>query len=115
MKTTAPARRLGAGAIAAADRADAAGMGIDQRGADRGSRQQAEIARTEVALLDQIFDVLVRDFSRHALTLHSKPLATQAQQEQAMRMVRRPVADDFRFDLVVSRARALAGSYEMNP
>ncbi len=77
--------------------------------------EQAEIARTEVALLDQIFDVLVRDFSRHALTLHSKPLATQAQQEQALRMVRRPVADDFRFDLVVSRARALAGSYEMNP
>ncbi|MGY2921888.1 hypothetical protein ACVWYP_007518 [Bradyrhizobium sp. USDA 3262] len=36
---------LGAGAIAAADRADAAGMGIDQGCTDRGSRQQAEIAR----------------------------------------------------------------------
>jgi acyl-CoA dehydrogenase len=51
-------------------------------------------------LVDQIFDTLVRDFSRFALALHSKPSSTDAQMERCLRMIRRPVVDAGRFDRV---------------
>ena len=77
--------------------------------------QQAAITGTEPALVDQIFDVLVRDFSGYALVLHSKPSATVAQQSAAMKCIRRPSADRARFETVWRQARSLAGVYEMNP
>ena len=77
--------------------------------------QQAAIADTEQALLDQVFDVLVRDFSGSALVLHGKPSATLAQQSAAMNCIRRPSADRARFETVWRQARNLAGAYEMNP
>ncbi|WP_458690659.1 hypothetical protein [Nocardia tengchongensis] len=66
-------------------------------------------------MLDQLFDLFVREFSKHALTLHTKPTATKAQQTRALDLVRRPVADPARFGQVVAQATALAGTYEMNP
>ncbi|MEU8900759.1 acyl-CoA dehydrogenase [Nocardia sp. NPDC048505] len=77
--------------------------------------EQAEIEGTEVAVLDQIFDGFVREFAKNALTLHTKPAATKAQQTRALDLVRRPVADRTRFEQVFARARAEAGAYEMNP
>ncbi|MEV6770481.1 acyl-CoA dehydrogenase family protein [Nocardia sp. NPDC051030] len=77
--------------------------------------EQAEIDGTDPAVLDQLFDVFVREFSKHAITLHSKPTATKAQQTRALDLVRRPVADDARFDEVLSQVRKLAGAYVMNP
>ncbi|WP_043658969.1 acyl-CoA dehydrogenase family protein [Nocardia thailandica] len=76
--------------------------------------EQAGIEGTDPAVLDQLFDGFVRDFSRHALTLHSKPTATAAQQKRALDLVRRPAADPRRFDAVYAMARSLAGAYEMN-
>jgi acyl-CoA dehydrogenase len=66
-------------------------------------------------LLDQIFDVLVRDFSGFALALYGKPSATDAQQSLAMKCIRRPKADAERFETVWRGAQSLAGAYEMNP
>ncbi len=77
--------------------------------------QQAHIEKTDTATVDQIFDVLVRDFSGHALTLHHKPSATEAQQTAALACIRRPAADNARFERVWREARVLAGTYEMNP
>jgi acyl-CoA dehydrogenase len=77
--------------------------------------EQAQIAGTSTDVLDQIFDVLVRDFSAHAVTLNGKPNATKAQQTQGRNLIRRPIADEARFGRVVTLARAVAGSYEMNP
>jgi acyl-CoA dehydrogenase len=77
--------------------------------------QQAEIEGTDQALLDQIFDVLVRDFSGFALALYGKPSATDAQQSLAMKCIRRPKADAERFETVWRGAQSLAGAYEMNP
>ena len=51
-------------------------------------------------LLDQVFDVFVRDFSRHALTLHSKPSSTPPQMELCLRMLRKPAVDPGRFGRV---------------
>ena len=65
--------------------------------------------------VDQIFDVLVRDFSRHALDLYVKPACTPAQMDCAMRMIRKPVFDGARYDRVWRMVHALKDAYEMNP
>ncbi|MEV0342072.1 acyl-CoA dehydrogenase family protein [Nocardia sp. NPDC050713] len=77
--------------------------------------EQATIEGTDAAVLDQLFDVFVREFAKNALALHSKPTATKAQQTRALDLVRRPAADATRFDKVLAEARAHAGGYEMNP
>jgi acyl-CoA dehydrogenase len=65
--------------------------------------------------IDQIFDVLVRDFSRHAVDLHGKPTATPAQAERALTLIRRPAADPARAARVWARVHALKDAYEMSP
>jgi acyl-CoA dehydrogenase len=65
--------------------------------------------------VDQIFDVLVSDFSRHALDLYVKPPCTAAQMEYAMRMVRKPIFDAARYGRVWKTVHALKDAYEMNP
>jgi len=65
--------------------------------------------------LDQIFDVLIRDFSGYAAELHGKTSATDAQQEWAKSAITKPVVDGARFESVWAKTRALAGGYEMRP
>jgi acyl-CoA dehydrogenase len=65
--------------------------------------------------VDQIFDVLVRDFSRHALDLHGKPAATPAQVELSLKMIRRPAFDAGRAERVWRTVHALEDAYRMNP
>ncbi len=65
--------------------------------------------------VDQIFDVLVRDFSRHALDLHAKPASTPAQMAHALRMIRKPAPDLGRYERVWSAVFALRDAYEMSP
>ena len=66
-------------------------------------------------LVDQVFDVLVRDFSRHALDLHSKPAATPAQMAYALEMIRKPALDPARHGRVWGSVLALRDAYEMSP
>ena len=75
--------------------------------------EQAVIDGTDPAVIDQIFDGFVRAFSANALNLHNKPTATPTQQRRALDLVRRPVFDQARFERVLAKARALAGTYEM--
>jgi len=73
--------------------------------------------RAEVSndLLDQIFDVLVRDFSKYALQLYSKTSSTPKQMEICMKMIMRPVPDTTRFERIwKDHVFALAGAYRMN-
>ncbi|WP_149359435.1 acyl-CoA dehydrogenase [Lolliginicoccus suaedae] len=77
--------------------------------------EQASHEGTSVDVLDQLFEILVTDMSRHATTLHCKPTATPAQRKRALDLLRQPVGDPDRLDRVVARARSLAGAYEMNP
>jgi acyl-CoA dehydrogenase len=78
--------------------------------------ENAEIYAVEPALVDQIFDVLVRDFSRFAVELHGKPTSTPAQMESCLRMIRKPVADEARYERVWrEHVHALRDAYEMNP
>lgn len=77
--------------------------------------EQAAIEDMETDLVDQLFEVLVADMSTNATKLHCHPDAGAVQRQRALDIVRQPVADAARHDRVVSRARALAGCYEMNP
>jgi acyl-CoA dehydrogenase len=77
--------------------------------------EQAEIAGLDTDIIDQVFDVLVRDFSTYAIDLHGKTSSTEAQQEWALAHVRKPVVDAERAARVYGEVRALAGAYEMTP
>ncbi|WP_404815950.1 acyl-CoA dehydrogenase family protein [Streptomyces thermolineatus] len=77
--------------------------------------EQARLTGLDEDVLDELFAVLVRDFSAHAVELHGKDGATAGQQEWALSAVRRPACDAQRSGRVWERVEALSGAYEMNP
>ncbi|MGI5502422.1 acyl-CoA dehydrogenase family protein [Lentzea sp. CA-135723] len=77
--------------------------------------EQARITGTDQHVLDQIFDVLVRDFAGYATALHGKASSTEAQQQWAVGQLRKPHVDQARFDAVWQQVEALSGRYEMRP
>ncbi len=67
-------------------------------------------------LLDQIFDFMVRDFSRYALQLYAKPSSTHAQMELCLGMIRKPNVDQRRYEKVWNDfVMPMKDTYEMNP
>ena len=66
------------------------------------------------ALLDQMFDFQVRDFSRFALELYSKNSSSPGQMESCLKMIRKPVVDPQRFEQVLDEVYSLKGAYTMN-
>jgi acyl-CoA dehydrogenase len=77
--------------------------------------EQADLLGLDSDLVDQIFEVQIRDFSQYAVALHGKPSSTTTQQDWALAAVRRPVTDSHRFDRVWEKVRAYDGAYEMRP
>ena len=77
--------------------------------------EQASLAALDPDLLDQVFDVLVRDFSAYAVDLYGKASSTKAQQLWALEHVRKPAAGPGRYTRVWQQVRDLAGAYEMRP
>ena len=90
---------------------------VSLTGQDRHSTDPSSLADPSdlTDLVDQVFDVLVRDFSAYAVGLHGKASSTKAQQQWALESVRKPAADKGRYDRVWQQVRDLAGSYEMRP
>lgn len=77
--------------------------------------EQASITGLDADVLDQIFDVLVRDYSGYAVELHGKASTTEAQQAWALAHIRKPAVDADRFARVWNQVRSLSGTYEMHP
>ncbi|MEV4921150.1 acyl-CoA dehydrogenase family protein [Streptomyces tirandamycinicus] len=77
--------------------------------------EQARLTGLDQDVLDELFAVLVRDFSGYAVELHGKDSATEQQQAWALGAVRRPVVDEARSARVWERVEALSGAYEMAP
>src|SRR6185503_8034128 len=77
--------------------------------------EQAALTDLDADTIDAIFDVLVRDFSSYAVTLHGHPSSTEAQQAWALGHVRKPVGDADRFERVWDDVQQHAGAYEMQP
>ena len=78
--------------------------------------ENAKIYEMDDALIDQIFDFMVRDFSKFALQLYSKPSSTAEQMDFCQRMIRKAVVDEARYMKVWrEHVYALKDIYEMNP
>jgi acyl-CoA dehydrogenase len=76
--------------------------------------ENAELYELDRDLVDQIFDVLVRDFSRFAVQLHGKPSISAAQAERCLAMIRRPAPDAARFERIwLGHVHALRDAYSM--
>ncbi len=67
-------------------------------------------------LLEQIFDFMVRDFSKYALEVYYKRDSNAKQQEMCLKMLRKPFVDYDRFDRFwKNHVYALRDTYEMTP
>jgi len=78
--------------------------------------ENAKIYAIDTDLIDQIFDFMVRDFSKFALQLFSKPSSKPEQMDYCQRMIRKPKTDQSRFERVwQQQVYALKDLYEMKP
>lgn len=75
--------------------------------------EQAEILDLDADVVNQIFDILVRDFTAAAVELHSKASATADQQRLALAAIRRPETDLARAEKIWRQVLGLSGAYEM--
>lgn len=77
--------------------------------------ENAKIYNLDKDIIDQIFDFMVRDFSKYALELHNKPSSTEKQMEYCRKMMRKPNSDNERYMRVWSKfVLSKSGAYEMN-
>jgi acyl-CoA dehydrogenase len=76
--------------------------------------ESAGIHGVDADTLDQILDVLVRDVTRYAVQLYSKPSSTAAQMDFCLKMIRKPALDEGRFQRVWQQVHALKDAYEMS-
>ena len=77
--------------------------------------ENARLYDVDDDLLDQIFDFMVRDMSKFALQLYSKPITSSAQMEYCTKILRRPSPNAERYGRVwENHVAPLDGAYEMN-
>ena len=78
--------------------------------------ENAKIYQVEDAFADQIFDFMIRDFSRFALQLYSKTSSTDAQMAVSLKMIKKPVKNPERFNRIwEDYVEPLNNAYAMNP
>lgn len=76
--------------------------------------ENCKLKNIEDDLIDQMFDLLIRDFSKFALQLAQKPSATLLQQEITKRMIQRPSVNAERNQAIWENyAYALKDQFEM--
>ncbi len=75
--------------------------------------EAGELHAISPEMLEQIFDVLVRDFSAGATRLHGKSTTSQKQAGFALEMIQRPHGDLDRFGAVWDEVLALLDTYEL--
>ncbi|UOG35056.1 acyl-CoA/acyl-ACP dehydrogenase [Leptospira noguchii] len=77
--------------------------------------ENAAIEKVDNDLLDQIFDFMIRDFSKYALQLYSKRSSTKEQMEKCMSMIFKPVENEELFNRVCTKVYSYKDAYEMAP
>jgi acyl-CoA dehydrogenase len=78
--------------------------------------ESAKMEGVSDEVLNQIFDVLVRDFSAYAVELYGKPISTEAQLEKIMKMIKRPEPNPAEFEKVLNEeVYSLVDVYIQNP
>ncbi|MEE4262617.1 MAG: acyl-CoA dehydrogenase family protein [Desulfobacteraceae bacterium] len=77
--------------------------------------EKAKIDAVSDDLMDQIFDFMVRDFSKFALQLYSKASSTPKQMELCMKIIKKPVVNPERFNRIWEKhVYSLKETYRMN-
>jgi len=77
--------------------------------------ENAQIHAVGNDMIDQIFDFMIRDFSKFALQLYSKPSATPQQMELCLKMIHKPVIHPERFVKIwENEVYVLRNAYQMN-
>ena len=77
--------------------------------------EKFQLDNFDADILDQIFDFMIRDFSRYALNLYSKTNTTAPQKYFCKRMIRKPVKNADRSKRVLqNHIYSLKDQYEMN-
>ena len=77
--------------------------------------EQAKIVDLDPDVVDTIFEVLVRDFSANAVTMHGKSGANDAQRAWAVGAARAPITADDRFAKMWAEVAGLSTAYAMKP
>ncbi len=78
--------------------------------------ENSKLSGVDEDLLDQIFDFMVRDFSKFALQLLSKTSSTRPQMLLAGLMIRKPAVNEERFQRIwKNHVQSLNGAYSMKP
>jgi len=78
--------------------------------------ENCKIMKIDEVLIDQIFDFIVRDFSKFALEMYNRPSSTDKQMDYCMRMIQKPDVDTTRTKTVWKKyVFANVDAYEMNP
>jgi acyl-CoA dehydrogenase len=76
--------------------------------------ENAEIYGIDSDVVDEIFDVVIRDMSRFAVELYGKANTTEEQGEFCQAMIRKPATNDERYERVwFEHVYALRNAYEM--
>ena len=77
--------------------------------------EEAKLQGLEADLIDQIFDFMVRDFSKFAVELHGKQSSSREQMRYLLEMIRKPEVDKRRYESVwTHHVHALKDVYVMN-
>lgn len=78
--------------------------------------EEAKLTNLDDDIIEQIFDVMIRDFSKFALQLSAKSSATLIQQKICERMIKRPYVDNARYQRMWDNyVNITKDQYEMNP
>ena len=78
--------------------------------------ENAKLLGIDEQVIDRIFEVMVRDFSKFSLQLYTKASATLIQQNICKRMVKRPVVDGKGNEYIwKTYVYQMKDQYEMNP
>jgi acyl-CoA dehydrogenase len=77
--------------------------------------ENARIYEIEDDLLEQIFDFMIRDFSKNALQVYSKTSSNEQQMAYCLKMIRKPTVNQKRFQRIWQQhIYTLADAYEMS-
>ncbi len=77
--------------------------------------ENSHILKISDEIIDQIFDFMIRDFSKYALQLYSKTSSTTLQKMFCKRMIKKPAVNMTRFQTVLEQhVYTLKDQYEMN-
>jgi acyl-CoA dehydrogenase len=78
--------------------------------------ERAQQWKVEKEVIDRIFDFMVRDFSKYAVQVYTKPSTTSEQMKNLLSIIKQPITKTEDFEYALRRyVYSQKGAYEMNP